>query len=1787
MNPEDQFAQPSVGQMNDQPPQYIRAGTKVQLPYHTNPETGTGYELQVETDTPVPIFQAEVDRLFPKTLASLTRQLLDKDPTAPMLTKEEFMEVWNSAQAMDAGKTEKQNQIKGGPGFWSSGYDVIKEALNSLGEGAAESSATLGQLGTSIADMNPNAAAKAGVKLINGLLTGSGRLIDSAAVIGALAWDKIAGDPYSVYAMGKQAQAAEALRKTEGYGMLPGSTPDEIEAGLKIGNLLDFTVVFPMVSALTKGLTKTGQAVADQSIKELGQSMAQQSMESIGRRAMGQVVENVGAITEKVGSLSAIGDSLTKGFLGKGTAAGALAAAYALPEEGLLGDVGTALGAYGTLRLAQTTGAGMKWAGRILGSDELASKIVQQGLRSAEVQGAERVALRLVKNIPDPVVRMTRKIMDGAMIPAAIGASLSAAQEASDPFSSPLDVAEAGVLGGLGGAAVGGFISGAIGLGSEVTGKAREQSFVREIMTDIATRPEQRSFVVGNQDIIIPDDIQNRVSVLNTDRMNTRQKASLFGILDSAEHAGINVAFINDNTPLPDFLGGSGANMGKGVKFVNDAGKKTIFINADQITHTGAIHEVTHAYVSDEIASDFVRNLTKERGGEVGAFQELSTFAQRYYDTQVQTNPDAAAQIKASIDRMNNTQVPLQDRLVAATNIAHEYMAEGISQSLADAKPESLQNFRGSAISAAADRAFQGALKKINTSFGMSSVGATHDPISGHFFKDGQIISSQAIADITKKIQTAIKTGTEVPVSAESVERPFVPKDAPVPGETMPSGGRVVAVEPRATYEDTHPNGALTTEAEKAKYHKAVWNQATQFMGAEAAKDILIDQGVYPGNIHTGSGTPIIYTDKLTPQHISGLFQVQTHHGRPLIAPENRESVARFAQALNDGHLVTVTHSVNTNKSTGKNRAYSVSINQIGLPMAFSMTSGRRGSGPKMEFFNLSLVNDMINLNRTYSPAIDAALKDLKINTLDDTIPYTKAYIDNLSLTNSVPSVRALAAVAPEGVKPKSLEFMRDMLALSSGIEPRESRGEVRINEPFTTSEQFLKYSNPELVAVTPTGEKFKTRLSRERAVIQSVRLDGVTDVQLYQPNGTPVQITVNKPQLVNKVRANFSPATSSREVLPNGETITDGETGQRIIVSPKGRAKLFDAQGKLVGVFENEDAAILKSNQDKLKSAAAETRARLSADVTKRIPELVDAARQYQAGKISQQEYQSAVQLYAPYSEFRSIPVPSTFEGMRKALTKDKVDQIGKASQTLRAGDPVGLRLDIPAYRDHGEWVVSVHDQSKSGAGKAVGYEPVAIANNVEFSSSPAAALAIATGEKPKSSFARMMGTWEPTTVEAAMNEAKVAMQSPEYIQVGMNPAKHSYFFDRKDGRPVVAADRVVQIGGLVFAKKPVFAEPSDARFATKQQVRFAPATTAAERWAAERAEEMRKTGVSSDTPNLTTLEAEAITKARNEIVREDTPTLVGKVEDPEFAERLLRSQAVVKQARAEDALSRKVSRANRLRKQLQQRQAQIQAAVATKEEEGTLGPVALSNRPYEQPFISKSLEDIPLPGSPTRLPVEQPKFTYEQFRRAISNDYFEQFPQPQEAPPPVTDLISQKMSRAEITHKTELGKIQSEAAKAARIGDMKIEKALAAMSEKHEAIFDAELARIENKFKTMEIERDAEKARQARVDMDIVRRRQEHFANVQQQIAQATEPAPLNSGPVDPPQQTVLPNMATAADDPRIPRDFVIQESRGKFRIWSIGRQSVQAVTETYREALKKAQAMQLKRRRKKNAA
>jgi hypothetical protein len=220
--------------------------------------------------------------------------------------------------------------------------------------------------------------------------------------------------------------------------------------------------------------------------------------------------------------------------------------------------------------------------------------------------------------------------------------------------------------------------------------------------------------------------------------------------------------------------------------------------------------------------------------------------------------------------------------------------------------------------------------------------------------------------------------------------------------------------------------------------------------------------------------------------------------------------------------------------------------------------------------------------------------------------------------------------------------------------------------------------------------------------------------------------------------------------------------------------------------------------------------------DVIKRTPELQVAAEMVKAGEMTAAEYDTLVNEAKPVEPYKSVPAPATVADIQTALTSDKTERIGKAS-TLKAGHPVGLRLDIPAYANHGTWVVSVHEQEAGyNAGKSIGYEPVAAATNVNFGVVEKAAMNIASG-KPKATIAVMKGNWKPTTPKQAYTAAQAALKSKEWVQVGMDPERHSYFYDRKTMEPVVSADEVLQIGPLVLAKKPVFGDKADFMFSNR----------------------------------------------------------------------------------------------------------------------------------------------------------------------------------------------------------------------------------------------------------------------------------------------------------------------------------------------------------------------------------
>lgn len=229
---------------------------------------------------------------------------------------------------------------------------------------------------------------------------------------------------------------------------------------------------------------------------------------------------------------------------------------------------------------------------------------------------------------------------------------------------------------------------------------------------------------------------------------------------------------------------------------------------------------------------------------------------------------------------------------------------------------------------------------------------------------------------------------------------------------------------------------------------------------------------------------------------------------------------------------------------------------------------------------------------------------------------------------------------------------------------------------------------------------------------------------------------------------------------------------------------------------------------------------------ITERNENVKNAAEDLYQGRIGLDEYNDIVDENSPIEPITEFIEPAKEEDIRVAVG-DKSE--GKINLDFPKGKKVGLRLDIPAYINKNIWAITVHEDGKTGS--PLSYNNVARIKNVEFTSDPKVALDIArqkelsSGKKMgKATIARMMGEWMPIDGsngqlkgESAMKMIDDIKNNPEWAQIGMNPFRHSFFYDRATGNPVVAAEEVIQIGGLVYAKNIETVSKNDERFIVK----------------------------------------------------------------------------------------------------------------------------------------------------------------------------------------------------------------------------------------------------------------------------------------------------------------------------------------------------------------------------------
>ena len=220
-----------------------------------------------------------------------------------------------------------------------------------------------------------------------------------------------------------------------------------------------------------------------------------------------------------------------------------------------------------------------------------------------------------------------------------------------------------------------------------------------------------------------------------------------------------------------------------------------------------------------------------------------------------------------------------------------------------------------------------------------------------------------------------------------------------------------------------------------------------------------------------------------------------------------------------------------------------------------------------------------------------------------------------------------------------------------------------------------------------------------------------------------------------------------------------------------------------------------------------------------KQNPSIEKAANDLLEGKITGKQYRSVVKENMPIQKIEEVPEVPSFTEIVGALDKDKSAKgIIGLNKKIKDGTRVSSRLDIPAYERFDKWVVSVHDAfDKKGreslSGDILGYGKTAVLKNVEFKGSPTGAASISARKTDKGTIARIFGDYINAEPENVEEYARQVIKDKEWTQVGYNPFRHGFFYDKDTGMPVKSAEEVVQVGPLVLAKNAQKIKISEAK--------------------------------------------------------------------------------------------------------------------------------------------------------------------------------------------------------------------------------------------------------------------------------------------------------------------------------------------------------------------------------------
>ena len=192
------------------------------------------------------------------------------------------------------------------------------------------------------------------------------------------------------------------------------------------------------------------------------------------------------------------------------------------------------------------------------------------------------------------------------------------------------------------------------------------------------------------------------------------------------------------------------------------------------------------------------------------------------------------------------------------------------------------------------------------------------------------------------------------------------------------------------------------------------------------------------------------------------------------------------------------------------------------------------------------------------------------------------------------------------------------------------------------------------------------------------------------------------------------------------------------------------------------------------------------------------------QQNKMSGKEYRDFIRTNQPATKFEAEDLSNLFASYTDAVGALKPSFSAKGIVGLTTEIPEGTivdsRLDIDGYNLYNTWIASIKTPDGNRYGRT------AVLKDVKFSVSGKnpvdKTLAVAQGKAEKSPFAVMKGEWQNLSDEEAYSLAETYINNPDYVQVGFNPERHSFFYRKDTMMPVFEAEEVVQVGALVLAK-------------------------------------------------------------------------------------------------------------------------------------------------------------------------------------------------------------------------------------------------------------------------------------------------------------------------------------------------------------------------------------------------